>query len=228
LKGWLLDTNVVSELRKPRPDAQVRAFVAAQPVHLLHLSTITFAEIRYGIERLTDAARRQDIALWLARTLRPLFADRTLAVEEDVVLRWRQMLEAGGRRGHTFSQPDLFVAALAALKDLIVVSRDTGEFVAGRGAGARSLERRLHAGWRPCRRTRRTRSGRSAGEDQLQALTWPSVSAALHFRDDTRRLSRPAILSTACGAKPVTRSRVRAPRYRPRLTTRPPSPNSST
>ncbi len=129
MRGWLLDTNVVSELRKPRPDPQVRGFVAAQPVHLLFLSMITLAEIRYGIERLTDAARRQDIALWLERILRPLFAGRILPVSEDVVLRWRQMLEVGRKRGHTFGQPDLFVAAIAALEELVVVSRDTREFV---------------------------------------------------------------------------------------------------
>jgi hypothetical protein len=51
-------------------------------------------------------------------------------VSEEVVLRWRQMLEAGRRRGHTFGQPDLFVAAIAALEALVVVSRDTSEFVA--------------------------------------------------------------------------------------------------
>lgn len=88
------------------------------------------AEIRFGIERLDDAPRRRDLTLWLERTLRPLFTGRTLEVSEDVVLRWRQMLEAGRRRGHTFSQPDLFVAAIAALETLIVVSRDTREFVA--------------------------------------------------------------------------------------------------
>jgi predicted nucleic acid-binding protein len=103
--------------------------VAAQPAHLLHLSTITFAEIRYGVERLADATRRRDIALWLERTLRPLFAGRTLEVSEEVVLRWRHMLEAGRRRGRTFGQPDLFVAAIAALEDLVVVSRDVIEFI---------------------------------------------------------------------------------------------------
>jgi len=72
LRGWLLDTNVVSELRKPRPDLRVRGFVAAQPAHLLFLSTITLAEVRYGVERLTDAARRRDITLWLERTWKPL------------------------------------------------------------------------------------------------------------------------------------------------------------
>jgi toxin FitB len=130
LRGWLLDTNIVSELRKPRPDAKVQAFVAAQPADLLHLSVITFAEIRYGIERLTDAVRRQDLTLWLERTLRPLFHGRTLEVSENVVIRWRQMLEVGQRRDHTFSQPDLFVAAIAAREELVVVSRDINEFIA--------------------------------------------------------------------------------------------------
>lgn len=104
--------------------------MAAQPAHQLYLSTITLAELRYGIENLADAVRRSDIALWLERTLRPLFAGRTLEVSEEVVLRWRQMLEIGRRRGHTFGQPDLFVAAIAALEAMVVVSRDTREFVA--------------------------------------------------------------------------------------------------
>jgi predicted nucleic acid-binding protein len=130
LRGWPLDTNVVSEFRKPRLDPRVRDFVAAQPAHLLFLSTITLAEVRYGIERLAAAPRRRDITLRLKRTLRPLFASRTLEVSEDVVLRWRQMLEAGRQLGHTFGQPDLLVAAIAALEALVVVSRDTREFIA--------------------------------------------------------------------------------------------------
>ena len=62
--------------------------------------------------------------------MRPLFEGRVLAITEDALLRWRLMLEAGPQRGHTFSEPDLLIAALAALADLIVVSRDTSEFVA--------------------------------------------------------------------------------------------------
>ena len=67
---------------------------------------------------------------WLDRTLRPLFAGRVLPVTEDALLRWRLMLEAGRKTGHTFSEPDLLIAALAALAELIVVSRDTSEFIA--------------------------------------------------------------------------------------------------
>jgi toxin FitB len=129
VRGWLLDTNVVSELRRPKPAAMVTEFVAAQPGESLFITEITFAEIRFGIEQLSDAGRRADIHLWLDRTLRPLFAGRVLAITEDVILRWKAMVVDGQRRGHTFGQPDLFIAAIAALDDLIVVTRDIGEFV---------------------------------------------------------------------------------------------------
>ncbi len=130
MRGWLIDTNVVSELRRASPNQRVRAFVAAQKGDVLFTSDVTFAEIRFGIEQLRDPTRRSDLVHWLDRTLRPLFAGRVLAVTEDVLLRWRLMLEDGRRKGHTFSEPDLLIAALAALADLIVVSRDTSAFVA--------------------------------------------------------------------------------------------------
>ncbi len=57
MTGWLLDTNILSELRRPRPEPKIIAFVAAQPLDLLYVSAVTFAEIRFGIERVSDAAR---------------------------------------------------------------------------------------------------------------------------------------------------------------------------
>jgi len=129
VRGWLLDTNVVSELRKPKPDSKVINFVAAQPGETLFVSDVTLAEITYGIEQLSNAARRTDLRLWLERNLRPLFAGRTLAITEDVIVRWKGMVVDGQKRGHTFGQPDLFIAAIAALQDLVVVSRDISEFV---------------------------------------------------------------------------------------------------
>ena len=56
MKGWLLDTNVLSELRRPRPEPKVLEFVAAQPLDLLHVSAVTLAEIRFGIELVADPA----------------------------------------------------------------------------------------------------------------------------------------------------------------------------
>lgn len=130
MRGWLLDTNVISELRKPKANDNVRAFVAAQPGDVLFLSDITIAEIRFGIEQLDDPSRRADLNLWLDRTLRPVFEGRILSIGEDAILRWKMLHVAGQKRGHTFSQPDLFIAALAVVEDLVVVSRDTSEFVA--------------------------------------------------------------------------------------------------
>jgi len=59
--GWLLDTNVLSELRRPKPEPKVAAFVIAQPLDLLYVSAVTLAEIRFGVERLPDAARRAEL-----------------------------------------------------------------------------------------------------------------------------------------------------------------------
>ena len=129
MRGWLLDTNVVSELRKPKPDSKVINFIAAQPGEMLFVTDVTLAEVTYGIEQLGDAARRTDLRLWLERNLRPLFAGRILAITEDVIVRWKTMVVQVQRRGHTFGQPDLFIAAIAALQELVVVSRDVSEFV---------------------------------------------------------------------------------------------------
>jgi toxin FitB len=67
--------------------------------------------------------------MWLNRTLRPLFLGRVLAITEDVIVRWKTRAVEGQKRRHTFGQPDLFIAAIAALEDLVVVTRDTGEFI---------------------------------------------------------------------------------------------------
>jgi predicted nucleic acid-binding protein len=71
--GWLLDTNILSELRRPKPEPKVHAFIEAQPLELLYISAVTLAEIRYGIELLPDAARRSELNDWLTHEVRPMF-----------------------------------------------------------------------------------------------------------------------------------------------------------
>lgn len=128
MTGWLLDTNVLSELRRSRPDKKVVAFVDGQPLDLLHVSAVTLAEIRFGIELLADAARRAELNDWLTHKVRPMFEQRILDVSEDVILKWRMLVEAGRKAGHTYSQPDLFIAATAMHHGLTVVTRDTREY----------------------------------------------------------------------------------------------------
>ena len=128
MNGWLLDTNVISELRRPVPEPRVVKFVASQPLEALFLSDVTLAEIRFGIELVNDAARRADLNDWLTHKVRPMFAQRILPISEDVMLKWRLLVEAGRKAGHTFSQPDLIIAATAAHHGLTVVTRDTSDF----------------------------------------------------------------------------------------------------
>jgi predicted nucleic acid-binding protein len=128
VNGWLLDTNVLSELRRRHPEAKVTAFIADQPIDALYVSTVVLAEIRYGIERVNDAGRRAELGNWLAHTVRPLFQDRVLDVSEDILLAWRLLVEDGRKAGHTYSQPDLIIAATALHYGLTVVSRDTSQY----------------------------------------------------------------------------------------------------
>ena len=124
----LLDTNIISELRRPQPEQRVVAFVAAQPLERLYVSTVTLAEIRFGIELVADVGRRAELTDWLTHKVRPMFDQRVLPVSEDVMLKWRLMVEEGRKTGHTFSQPDLIIAAIAAHYGLTVVSRDVSDF----------------------------------------------------------------------------------------------------
>jgi toxin FitB len=126
--GWLLDTNVLSELRRPRPQPNVVAFLDAQPLDLLYVSTISFVEIRFGIEAVSEARRRAELNDWLTHTLRPMFVQRVLAVTEDIMLKWRLLVEDGRKAGHTFSQPDLIIAATALHHGLTIVSRNTRDY----------------------------------------------------------------------------------------------------
>jgi toxin FitB len=126
--GWLLDTNILSELRRPKPERKVLAFIAAQPLEHLYVSVVTFAEIRFGVEVVTDASRRAELNDWLGHKVRPMFEQRVLAITEDIMFKWRLLVEDGRKAGHTFSQPDLIIAATALDHGLTVVSRDVSDY----------------------------------------------------------------------------------------------------
>ena len=128
MKGCLLATNILSELRRPHPEPRVTAFLGAQPLESLFVSAVTFAEIRFGIERVDDVHKRSVLMDWLQLDLRPMFEGRVLAVCEDVMFRWRLLVEEGRKTGHTFSQPDLIIAATALHHGMTLVSRDTGGY----------------------------------------------------------------------------------------------------
>lgn len=128
MRRWLLDTNILSEIRKPKPQIKVIDFVKQQPIQSLFISTVTFAEIRYGIEVLDDPVRRAELKDWLTLKVRPMFAGRILEVSEDIMFKWRLLVDVGRKQGHTFTQPDLIIAATAIVHGMTVVTRDTSDY----------------------------------------------------------------------------------------------------
>jgi len=126
--AWLLDTNILSELRRHRPEPKVLSFIETLPLDQVYVSVATMAELRYGVELVTDAPRRADLNDWLTNVIRPMFDDRVIPITEDIMVKWRLLVEEGRRTGHTFSQPDLIIAASAAHHGMTVVTRDRSQF----------------------------------------------------------------------------------------------------
>ena len=101
----MLDTNILSELRRVRPERKVATFVSRQSLELLYVSIVSFTEIRFGIELLEDAGRRAELQDWLTHKVRPMFEQRILPVDEEIMFKWRLLVEGGSKVGDTFSQP---------------------------------------------------------------------------------------------------------------------------
>ena len=128
MTNWLLDTNVLSELRRERPEQKVADFVSAQPARSLYISMVTISEIQFGIEVSFDAAQQKVLKVWLESIMRPAFDGRIFPISEEIMLRWRMLVQAARKARHTFTQPDLFLAATALHHGLTLVTRDTGDF----------------------------------------------------------------------------------------------------
>jgi toxin FitB len=123
--SYLLDTNVISEHSRPRPNAQVLAWLRALPIEEQFLSALSVGEIRNGVERLADKRKRERLRLWLERDLHELFGDRLLAVTALIADRWGRLRAEVRRSVPTI---DSLLAATALQHDLRLVTRNEQDF----------------------------------------------------------------------------------------------------
>jgi predicted nucleic acid-binding protein len=128
--SFLLDTNVVSEWTKPRPNAGLVEWLAQVDESEVFLSVVTFAELRRGIERLAVSARRRRLDEWLRTELPPRFEARIIGVDGAIADEWGRLVARGETRGRTIHAMDALIAATAQVHGLTLVTRNTDDFEA--------------------------------------------------------------------------------------------------
>ena len=127
--SYLVDTNVLSELRRKHPDPHVVAWFSERAAQSLFLSVLTLGEIRKGVERLdtaiADEARKQSLSDWLEQDLPTFFLGRLLSVDADIADRWGQLQAKAGR---PLPAIDSLLAATALHHNLTLVTRNVKDF----------------------------------------------------------------------------------------------------
>lgn len=132
----LLDTNVVSEMMRPEPHDAVRRWLDAQSAETLYLSSVTVAELRFGIGVLPEGQRRERLNAVLLVVL-DLFGPRILPFDVRAAERYADLAVAARAAGKGFPTPDGYIAAVAAVHDFAVASRDASAF---RAAGLNVID----------------------------------------------------------------------------------------
>ncbi len=133
MNGYLVDTNIPSELTRERPDARVAAFLARVGRTSVFLSVLTIGEICKGIAELPASQKRTGLQDWLDIEIRSWFAGRILPVTEAIAERWGNLAAAAKHTGMTLAVVDGIIAATALHHDLAIVTRNVKDF-AGLGA----------------------------------------------------------------------------------------------
>lgn len=128
--SFLLDTNVISESARPRPDAGVMGWLETADEENLFLSVVSLAELRHGIERLDDGRREAALDVWLTEQLSPRFEDRLLLVDPGTADEWGRVVAQTQAAGRPIGAMDAFLAAHALQHELVLVTRNVSDFEA--------------------------------------------------------------------------------------------------
>ena len=128
--SWLLDTNVISETRKPQPSRHVAAWIAEINNEFLYTSAMNIAELRYGAGQHSDQLLQVEIFNWIEQSVRPWFGKRIFQVDENVLLNWRILSRKSQLARNPTPPVDLLIAAVAHSHGLEIATRDVAPFVA--------------------------------------------------------------------------------------------------
>ena len=126
--NYLVDTNVLSEATKARPDPRVAAWLAARPAHALFVSVVSIAEIRKGVLLLPAGKRRRNLERWLDSDLLPAFAGRVIPLGEREMNVWAELQARAETAGRKIPAIDSLLAAAAKCHGLAIATRNVDDF----------------------------------------------------------------------------------------------------
>lgn len=126
--SFLLDTNVIAEGGKPRPEPGVMNWLASMDESQLFLSIVSLAELRHGIERLEPGRRKSALDAWLVEELPLRFDDRLLPLDAGAADHWGRIVASAQAAGRPIGAMDAFLAATAAQHQLTLVTRNVADF----------------------------------------------------------------------------------------------------
>lgn len=126
--NYLLDTNVLSEVQRPKPDGHVLAWLDQVDEDRTFLSVASVGEIARGIAQLDDGRRKSALQLWLDADLSARFGNRLLAIDRETAVIWGSLMADAKTAGRGFSVMDAWIAASALRHQLVLVTRNTKDF----------------------------------------------------------------------------------------------------
>jgi toxin FitB len=125
---FLIDTNVLSEVTRPKCDIRVLDWLDSVDEDSTFVSVITIAELRQGVAKLAEGKKRRALDAWLRTELLDRFHGRLIDVTLTIANRWGELSGAAISKGKRMPVMDGFIAATAHVHDLIVVTRNTRHF----------------------------------------------------------------------------------------------------
>lgn len=125
----LLDTCLLSEMIRPRPDPGVVRWFDVQDEFRLYMSVLTLGELSYGADRLAPGARRDALHRWIHRDLQNRFEGRLLLVDEAVSKKWGALRAQGQNQGRPLPPVDGLLAATALVHECLLATRNVQDFI---------------------------------------------------------------------------------------------------